>query len=364
MTATSSLDYAIPGIARFRIHVPGAGAVRTALINSKFAALAAPAPAGAPADVEMTIGPFTPDQPKECRVIDKDFWIAPNYLWFRGDHGRGATEITGMDGGPIRIRHVPYAESGANWLSRGLRGINMYLEPLLAWCLRQRGARLLHAGAVGVGDGAFLVCGANGAGKTRLILEWCLRHGGAFLGDDLVVVRDDGTVAPMPEHVAVLAHRAAAVAAGRKPSVNHPALLWQLGRGRPPAPPAGLRLGGAAPLAGVLLVESVPGAAEAYRLLPATPEHVWHAALRLEQLEWVKNQRRHRQVANVSRFLMAYEYAFPGSRIFAALLEMDPLPPAPAFLGRLPAWKLELGKTWSREAAAGTAAAAAGTGKK
>jgi len=350
MNAEAILDYAIPEMARFRLRLGDAGRLRTALVNSKFAALAAPLPAGRAPDLEMAIGPFKPELPPECLVIDKDFSIAPNYLWFRGEHGLGATEITGLDSGSVRLRHVPYGESFTGRLSRGLRGVNFYLEPMLDWWLRQRGARLLHAGAVATAKGTVLICGANGAGKTRLILEWCLRHGGAFLGDDLVVLRDDGTVLPLPEHPMVLSLSAADVAAGRAPAQNRLNLVWRLWSGQVPVMPPRLHFGAAAPLKGMVLVESIPRAVASHRLLPAAPATLWGSLLRLEQLELVKNQRRHRQFCNMSRMLMAYEYAFPGSGIFAALL--GPPPPVPAFLAALPAWRLELGATWSGDIAA------------
>lgn len=354
MNADVILDYAIPEVARLRLRLGNAGRLRTALINSKFAALTASLPAGQAPDLEMAIGPFTPALPPECLVIDKDFSIAPNYLFFRGEHGLGATEMTGLDGGSVRLRHVPYGESFTGRLSRGLRGVNFYLEPMLDWWLRQRGARLLHAGAVATAKGTVLVCGANGAGKTRLILEWCLRHGGAFLGDDLAVLRDDGTVLPLPEHPMVLSLSAADVAAGRAPAQNRLTLVRRLWSGQAPVMPPGWRFGAAAPLKGVVLVESVPRAATSHRLLPATPATLWGNLLRLEQVELVKNQRRHRQLCNMSRMLMAYEYAFPGSGIFSALL--GPLPPVPSFLASLPVWRLELGATWSSDIAAHVAA--------
>ena len=77
MNADAILDYAIPEMARLRLRLGAAGRLRTALVNSKFAALAAPLPAGQMPDLEMAIGPFTPVLPPECLVIDKDFSIAP-----------------------------------------------------------------------------------------------------------------------------------------------------------------------------------------------------------------------------------------------------------------------------------------------
>ena len=59
-------------------------------------------------------------------------------------------------------------------------------------------ATVLHAGAVGLGDGATLLIGATGSGKTTLMLE-TVGRGAEYLSDDLVpLARDGRTVAAYP----------------------------------------------------------------------------------------------------------------------------------------------------------------------
>jgi len=146
----------------------------------------------------------------------------------------------------------------------------------------------------------------------------------------------------------VLALRAAEVAVGRAPKVNRLTLLRRLWSGVPAPKPPGLRFGATTPLRSVVLLDAIPGATAPYRLVRTEVDTLWLRVLRLEQLELVKNQRRHRQLCNASRMLMAYEYAFPGSPIFDAMLGPDPVDP-PDCLKERPGWCLALGTTWSHD---------------
>ncbi len=58
------------------------------------------------------------------------------------------------------------------------------------------GTFLLHATAVSVSGRAIAIGGTGGVGKTTIGVELCLRHGAAFLADDLTVVTSDGVVQP------------------------------------------------------------------------------------------------------------------------------------------------------------------------
>jgi hypothetical protein len=68
------------------------------------------------------------------------------------------------------------------WFERG----SPLLVPLQGWLL-ERGILVVHAGAVATDDGAALVVGNNGAGKSTTSVR-CREAGLAFLGDDYVAV--------------------------------------------------------------------------------------------------------------------------------------------------------------------------------
>ncbi len=68
------------------------------------------------------------------------------------------------------------------------------LRTLLTWWLAPRGQQMAHAAAVGDANGAALLVGAGGSGKSTSALA-CLSHEARYLGDDYVLLEPaTGTV--------------------------------------------------------------------------------------------------------------------------------------------------------------------------
>ncbi len=63
-------------------------------------------------------------------------------------------------------------------------------RPLFHWWLGKNGCQLLHAAAVGTEDGALLITGKGGVGKSSTALA-CLSAGMRYVGDDYLAVRLD-----------------------------------------------------------------------------------------------------------------------------------------------------------------------------
>lgn len=61
------------------------------------------------------------------------------------------------------------------------------LRTLLHWWMEKNGKQLIHAAAIGTEDGALVLTGASGVGKSTTALS-CLRHGFYYLADDYVIV--------------------------------------------------------------------------------------------------------------------------------------------------------------------------------
>ena len=61
---------------------------------------------------------------------------------------------------------------------------------ILHWWMEKNGCQLLHAAAVGTSDGAVLITGKGGTGKSTSALT-CLNGGMKYLGDDYVIVKKD-----------------------------------------------------------------------------------------------------------------------------------------------------------------------------
>lgn len=325
MSATRQFDYDVHGLARLRLKIAGCSALRGRLINSKFASFRQEF-LGEP-DIEMQIGPFTPITLPEARVIDKDFVCARDSVLFLGDRGGcGATEISGFSTGKVLIRHQPYAESLRGGMTSGLRGVNMYLEPMLQHFLQTcpTPTWLLHGGAVARDGRALVIIGSNGTFKTRLILELCRRHGFDFLGDDLVLLQR-GHILNFVEHPAVLAERTQAVTRGLSPrlSVMGLARHFLMGAELTTLPHI---VSQATPAMWLVLERS--SAVDRARISPIPASLAWKKAQAIQRLELVRNQRRHRQVANICRLVAAHEYAFPGGGLFGPLLGSVPSLPA------------------------------------
>ncbi len=64
------------------------------------------------------------------------------------------------------------------------------LRTLFHWWMEQNGGQLLHAAAVGTEDGALLITGKGGVGKSSVALS-CLEAGMRYVADDYLVVRLD-----------------------------------------------------------------------------------------------------------------------------------------------------------------------------
>jgi len=62
------------------------------------------------------------------------------------------------------------------------------LRTLLHWHFERHGCQLVHAAAVGTAEGAVLISGKGGTGKSTTALS-CLNAGFHYLGDDYVVIR-------------------------------------------------------------------------------------------------------------------------------------------------------------------------------
>lgn len=323
----------------FRLSVPAGGGLAQRLYCGAFEHDRCADP-GRRADVSLEIGRFAPDAPAGARTVNKEFVVAPDYLYWRGSHDRGATEIRGIETAPLVIRHVPYRERGVRRFVPGLRAIGMYAEPLLKYVLAQRGAWLVHGGAVGKDGRAVFLAGSNGTHKTPLILDLCRRHGFSFLGDDLVLLAN-GAAHPAIEHERVLRLRWDAF--GRRGSIKLPATrLYRAFARTELAAGEGLRIGTSAPLTGAIILDRVVRGGPGPDVQPLAAGTLWRRVNQLERLEINRYQRRHRQLCNFGRMLMAYEFGVPGSRIFRHCLLEDRSVPAwfeglPARSAMLPA---------------------------
>jgi len=86
------------------------------------------------------------------------------------------------------------------WYNFGMDAATVleYCEALMWW----RDKTFLHAGAVSKNGEAFIFTGGGGVGKTSLVLNF-LRRGYEYLGDDWILLGNQGVAYPLPKTVHV-----------------------------------------------------------------------------------------------------------------------------------------------------------------
>lgn len=107
----------------------------------------------------------------------------------------------------------PTVQLRANWLlawSHHVLYTNM-VEPLLRFLMVSRDSVLLHAASVDADRGAVLLSAQTDTGKTSTLLRLLMQHDWAFMGDDMAVVKPDGTVLSYAKPMTLSFHTMSAV---------------------------------------------------------------------------------------------------------------------------------------------------------
>jgi hypothetical protein len=125
----------------------------------------------------------------------KDRFVVPGYAWWDEDvfyHGP-------------RSMGLSVAGDGLDvWC--GHRRTDFSLSFLMQANLAAHGGSLVHAAAVSTGDGAILLPGFGGVGKTAFVSAALARAGVRLLGDDLVSLDASGRVHPYLRPMAIYPH--------------------------------------------------------------------------------------------------------------------------------------------------------------
>lgn len=142
------------------------------------------------------------------RVFVSDSRSDPSFLdgfpW-RDEVDRGAGRILMVNEGPCHMQYNPDSgvfslvdtRMGCAWYhADSIAGLPWYersapMRTVLHWLCESRGLTLVHAAAVGCGDGCLLLTGKGGSGKSTTAVA-CALSGLGFLGDDYVVLGKGG----------------------------------------------------------------------------------------------------------------------------------------------------------------------------
>ncbi len=126
-----------------------------------------------------------------------------------GPSGRSATVRGVYKAVPWSCRVSENAEGGwtagfVSPLQREYLAMHVVLVPLLRRLLLDRGIAMVTGAAFQLADGAVLVAGPTGQGKTVLLLA-AMERGAPLVGDEYLGLREDGTLAPVARLLALRA---------------------------------------------------------------------------------------------------------------------------------------------------------------
>ncbi len=165
-----------------------------------------PAPEGARPDVTVTAGPVPEAAIARAPLAGDCRLLGPGRAVIDGGDFRALIE----DGARVTLDLGPAVGPGAARLLIGYGATSVLLH--------QRGGLPLHAAAAAREDGAVLLLGPAGAGKSTLAAALSA-HGYALIGDDLIAVEDRGphgaALHPAIRTVKLWPDSAEALAAGR-----------------------------------------------------------------------------------------------------------------------------------------------------
>jgi hypothetical protein len=149
-------------------------------------------------DIDIIVSNFTPDN-SDCYVINRKYWVKKDYLFCEDRHKVVRWKVCLKD---LAKKKVTVHFSGGKFGEVFLR--DYILEPLIGLKLAAKGASLLHASGIAIDNKGFIFPACKGVGKTSTMLN--LVGKGTFLGNDKVIVTNDGSVYSYPTFVHIFSY--------------------------------------------------------------------------------------------------------------------------------------------------------------
>jgi len=149
-------------------------------------------------DIVLNIGPFKSSN-DGAEIIAHRYFVKENYFYCKetGNGAKWEIEIFGFEKGNTVI----------NFFGRyhGIRGIlfpsfmaQEFLLPIIEHKLARKNYFLMHGGAACKNNMGFVLKGRPGVWKTTLLMDFLRTDKYQFLGDDRVILKEDGSVLSFP----------------------------------------------------------------------------------------------------------------------------------------------------------------------
>jgi len=197
------LNYNIHGVLGLRVSLVQ-GSLVSRLGSLRYASFRGPFPTGV-RSLTFKCGPFERDA-GGCWVIDRRYFVRENYFYSEDREGccSWRIELDGLDNDHTTINfHLVNPGRGYRRIYREAFLPGAVLLSAINRKLFQAGLFLAHAGAIVRGGKAYVLAGRAGCFKTSLCVDLVRHFGFRWLGDDRVLLAQQGDVWSFPNFGAV-----------------------------------------------------------------------------------------------------------------------------------------------------------------
>lgn len=149
-------------------------------------------------DFDIIVSDFAPAN-DNCYVVNHQYWVKENYLFCVDRHKVVRWKVCLRD---LTERKTTVYFEGSKFGEVFLR--DYIIEPLIGLKLAVKGFSLLHASGIAINNKGFIFPACKGVGKTSTLLN--LIGKGTFLGNDKVIVSNDGSIYSYPSFVHIFSY--------------------------------------------------------------------------------------------------------------------------------------------------------------
>ena len=182
-------------------------------------------------DIVMNIGGFEP-QNRDCDVIDHKIYVKNDYIFCTEvlDKVRCSFEMSGIESSPTVVNVWTQGRSLRQKILPSLMAQNIFLRPLIDFKLLQKGIVSIHAAGVSKEGAAIIFSGRGGAHKTTFAMDLIRGKGYRFIGEDRVLLGQNGRVFAYPLHHRLFEYRLNSMATENYGRFDKPKYILYQGR--------------------------------------------------------------------------------------------------------------------------------------
>lgn len=149
-------------------------------------------------DILLNIGSFKPSH-EGAEAIAHKYYVKENYFYCaeKGSKSKWEIEVFGFETGKTVINF--------DGRGHGLRGAifptfmaQEFLIPFIEYKLAKKNHFFIHGGAVCKDSQGYVFTGRPGVWKTSLLMDLMRTSGYQFLGDDRIILKEDGSILSFP----------------------------------------------------------------------------------------------------------------------------------------------------------------------